>query len=75
MNLRVSRHALLFGAAADKSYGIDPLTVLQHFEVQIRACRASRVTHQCDGLTFPDFLANGDEVFRIMRIARRISVA
>jgi len=75
VNLRVSRRAWLFGALADIRYGIDPSTVLQYFEVQIRPCRAARVTHQRDCLTFPDFLANRDEIFRIMRITSCVTVA
>ncbi len=73
--LRVSRCACLIGALADKRHGIDPLTVAQHFEVQIRARRAARVTHQRNGLTFPDFLANINEVFRIVRVTGCISIA
>ena len=65
----------LFGALADERNRIDPLAVAQHFEVQVRARCTTRIPHQRDCLTFSDFFTDRDEVFRVMRIAGRITVA
>ena len=41
---------------------VHPAAILEHFEVEIRARRAARFTHQGNDLPFPDLVANGHEV-------------
>ena len=48
---------------------------MQHFEVQVRASRATRLAHQCNDLPFLHLVSDGNAVFRIMRVARRVTVA
>ena len=58
-----------------KLTGLTRLPAFEHLEVQVRAGRAAGFAHQGNGLTFLDLVANGNQVFRVVRVARRIAIA
>ena len=62
------------GRSADEIDRIYSPPVLQDLEVQVRTGRAAGFAHQGNGLTLLHLVADSDEIFRIMRIPRRIAV-
>ena len=65
----------LFRGIADEIDRINTCPVAQHFKVQVRAGRATGFAHQGDCLTFFHLVTDFDEIFQIMRVARRITIA
>ena len=65
---------VLLGGFADEIDRIDAAAVFEHFEVQVRPCRAAGFTHVGNGLSFLDLVADNDQVFRVMRVTGRIPV-
>src|SRR5262245_42150034 len=61
--------------AADEAHRVDGATLLQHFEVQVRAGGAARGADQGDRLTLLNRVADGDQHALIVRIARHVPVA
>src|SRR5690606_2691920 len=61
--------------SVDVSHRIDGLAVAQHLEVQVRPGRTPGVAEPRDDLPALHGIADGDEVRRVMRIARDIAVA
>ena len=56
------------GAATYERDGIDALTILENFKVQVRSGRTARIAHQGNHLTLLDLISDFDEVFLIVRI-------
>ena len=56
------------GAATYERNGINTLAILEHFKVQVRSGRTTRVAHQGNRLALLDLISDFDEVFLIVRI-------
>ena len=63
------------GGSPDEGNRINPLTILQHFKVQVGPGSASGFTHQGNYLAFFHFLTNCDQVPLVVRVPGRIAVS
>ena len=65
----------LVGTPPDERYGIHSLAVMEDLEMQVRARRPAGITHERYSLAFLHFVADPDEVFHVVSVTRRITVA
>ncbi len=64
----------LVRALANEFHRVDSMATVEHFEVQVRPRGPAAVAHQGHSLAFSNLLADRDQVFRVVRVARRVAI-